>query len=51
MGEIHELFVFALSLVWFAGAAPEKGLPHQSSASELRRSREWHSGKFVMTIV
>ena len=23
MGEIHELFVLALSLVWFAGAAPE----------------------------
>ena len=24
MGEIHELFVVALSLVWFAGATPEK---------------------------
>ena len=24
MGEIHELFVLALSLVWFAGATPEK---------------------------
>ena len=23
MGEIHELFVLALSLVWFAGAAPD----------------------------
>ena len=23
MGEIHELFVFPLSLVWFAGATPE----------------------------
>ena len=23
MGEIHELFVFALSLVWFAGATPD----------------------------
>ena len=23
MGEIHELFVLALSLVWFAGATPE----------------------------
>ena len=22
MGEIHELFVLALSLVWFAGATP-----------------------------
>ena len=26
MGEIHELFVSALSLVWFAGATPECGL-------------------------
>ena len=24
MGEVHELFVFALFLVWFAGATPEK---------------------------
>ena len=24
MGEIHELFVLALSLVWFAGATPER---------------------------
>ena len=24
MGEIHELFVLALSLVWFAGATAEK---------------------------
>ena len=23
MGEIHEIFVVALSLVWFAGATPE----------------------------
>ena len=26
MGEIHELFVWALSLVWFAGATPDLGL-------------------------
>ena len=25
MGEIHELFVLALSLVWFAGATPDWG--------------------------
>ena len=25
MGEIHELFVLALYLVWFAGATPKKG--------------------------
>ena len=24
MGEIHELFVLALSLVWFAGATPDE---------------------------
>ena len=24
MGDIHELFVLALSLVWFAGATPER---------------------------
>ena len=24
MGEIHELFILALSLVWFAGATPER---------------------------
>ena len=29
MGEIHELFVLALSLVWFAGATPD----YQSLAS------------------
>ena len=28
MGEIHELSVLALSLVWFAGAAPDRmGFP------------------------
>ena len=25
MGEIHELFVLALSFVWFSGATPERG--------------------------
>ena len=25
-GEIHELFVLALSLVWFAGATPDSAL-------------------------
>ena len=25
MGEIHELFVWALALVWFAGATPDFG--------------------------
>ena len=27
MGEIHELFVLALSLVWFAGATPDLSAP------------------------
>ena len=26
MGEIHELSVLALSLVWFAGVTPDRGL-------------------------
>ena len=30
MGEIHELFVLALSLVWFAGATPEVNLQKQA---------------------
>ena len=28
MGEIHELFVLAIFLVWFAGATPETSLPN-----------------------
>ena len=35
-GEIHELFVLALSLVWFAGATPEKD-EDTRGASEVRR--------------
>ena len=39
MGEIHELFVLALSLVWFAGATPYKGqqspLPNISTLAIL----------------
>ena len=30
MGEIHELFVLALSLVWFAGATPDLGDPSRT---------------------
>ena len=33
MGEIHELFVLAPSLVWFAGATPEK---REAVVSQLR---------------
>ena len=36
MGEIHELFVLALSLVWFAGATPDEFLgPHRVPGREL----------------
>ena len=38
MGEIHEFFILALSLVWFAGATPERigpskvfAVPHRSA--------------------
>ena len=37
MGEIHELFVLALSLVWFAGAAPEKNRGLRKSATRKTR--------------
>ena len=30
MGKIHELFLLALSLVWFAGATPEINQPELS---------------------
>ena len=36
MGEIHELFVLALSLVWFAGATPEKGKRHTDKQERPR---------------
>ena len=32
MGEIHELFVLALFLVWFAGATPDTTLQNPLSA-------------------
>ena len=31
MGEIHELLVLALSLVWFAGATPDSALSEKDS--------------------
>ena len=46
MGEIHELFVLALSLVWFAGATPESSrrnvldsLPQQWGKSQRQNLR------------
>ena len=34
MGEIHELFVLSLSLVWFAGATPEFILQRRVAPNE-----------------
>ena len=39
MGEIHELFVLALSLVWFAGATPELLTENTPSPEELPEPR------------
>ena len=49
MGEIHELFVLALSLIWFAGATPEKIAKNQSrlkfsiSLDKLNLARHFQS--------
>ena len=40
MGEIHELFVLALSLVWFAGATPERRLLRECSREIFQCSRK-----------
>ena len=38
MGEIDELFVLALSLVWFAGATPDNSFcPKDRAVIEARR--------------
>ena len=51
MGEIHELFVLALSLVWFAGATPEKNKQKQGDARGVREVRRgtssMHFHRFV----
>ena len=39
-GEIHELFVLALSLVWFAGATPELCQNLYSTTRRLARKRQ-----------
>ena len=39
MGEIHEFFVLALSLVWFAGATPDCNLLGEG-VRNWQRSRE-----------
>ena len=37
MGEIHELFVLALSLVWFAGVTPDKIRSESGPAAGVRK--------------
>ena len=37
MGEIHELFVLALSLVWFAGATPELIQPWEKKGAQKHK--------------
>ena len=38
-GEVHELFVWALSLVWFAGATPDFGLLGGVTAGSASKER------------
>ena len=52
-GEIHELFVLALSLVWFAGATPDGGCFRHFYTFSLargegkqRRIPMWEGGGF-----
>ena len=46
MGEIHELFVLALSLVWFAGATPDVCHPNSEihELFVLALSLVWFAG-------
>ena len=43
MGEIHELFVSALSLVWFAGATPDcpRDEPQEDVNGEKLTAKKW----------
>ena len=55
MGEIHELLVLALSLVWFAGATPEKGSQRSNTGGggvgkALRRSNSLSCSVFSAAI-
>ena len=49
MGEIHELFVLALSLVWFAGATPEiRELVHKNGVFSEFEVFSWRKpGEFT----
>ena len=46
MGEIHELFVLALSLVWFAGATPDYSevlfWPHKAVSKNSLQVLGWY---------
>ena len=45
MGGIHELFVFALSLVWFARATPDSDwIAGRSTASRWERMTSFYFG-------
>ena len=46
MGEIHELFVLALPLVWFAGATPDKTSSKMFSAQKVGLSTDHHTKLF-----
>ena len=52
IGEIHELFVLALSLVWFAGATPDSFFKEGKSAINLSNFGKvcqiWPRGYFFM---
>ena len=50
MGEIHELFVLALSLVWFAGATPETSKKSSLISKEKvnKKARKGGSGKIIL---
>ena len=48
MGEIHELFVLALSLVWFAGATPDCTLLNKGGCRRAFRLRGAGQGSFPL---
>ena len=50
MGEIHELFVLALSLVWFAGATPDNHvMQHHAVVLSGTNSKNYVMQLFLLT--
>ena len=47
MGEIHELFVLALSLVWFAGETPEQRVKTSENFAEEENVRRRYFRRFL----